>query len=104
MKLTTARLKKLIKEELSEMALSKKEMGKRMDKLDQLSHRHDQDHIPDIQYAMGPYDPNDLLQAAIQFFEDTLGAGQKLTPEVIEKVDEMIKKAQKALGYAKYLE
>ena len=97
MKLTTARLKKLIKEELSEMALSKKEMGKRMDKLDQLSHRHDQDHIPDIQYAMGPYDPNDLLQAAIQFFEDTLGADQKLEPEVIEKVDEMIKKAQMAM-------
>ena len=104
MKLTTARLKKLIKEELSEMALSDEEMMKRMGKLDKLSYRHDKDHDPEMQYAMGSYNPNDLLQAAIQFFEDTLGAGQKLTPEVIEKVDEMIKKAQKALGYAKYLE
>jgi hypothetical protein len=53
-----------------------------------------------MQHAMGSYDPNDLLQAAIQFFEDTLGAGQELSPEMEEKVAELMKKAQMALGYA----
>jgi hypothetical protein len=100
MKLTTKKLKELIKEELNEMALSDEEMMKRMGKLDQLSYRHDQDHEPEMQHAMGSYDPNDLLQAAIQFFEDTLGAGQELSPEMEEKVAELMKKAQMALGYA----
>ena len=100
MKLTTARLKRLIKEELSEMALSDEEMMKRMGKLDKLNYRHEKDHEPEMQYAMGSYNPNDLLQAAIQFFEDTLGSGQELSPEMIKKVDELMKKAQMALGYA----
>lgn len=97
MKLTTARLKKLIKEELSEMALSDEEMMKRMKKMDRMSTDMDISYgaeMDDSMYAQR------LLDQSIQFFEDTLGSGQELSPEMIKKVDELMKKAQMALGYA----
>ena len=97
MKLTTARLKKLIKEELSEMALSDEEMMKRMKKMDRMSTDMDVSagaEMDDSMYAQK------LLDQSIQFFEDTLGAGQELSPEMEMKVEELMKKAQMALGYA----
>ena len=97
MKLTTARLKKLIKEELSEMALSDEEMQMRMQKMDSSADNMDISvgaEMDDSMYAQR------LLDQSIQFFEDTLGSGQELSPEMIKKVDELMKKAQMALGYA----
>ena len=101
MKLTTARLKKLIKEELSEMALSDEEMMKRMKKMDRMSTDMDVSAGAEMDDSM---EAQKLLDQSIQFFEDTLGAGQELSPEMEMKVEELMKKAQMALGYAQYLE
>ena len=97
MKLTTARLKKLIKEELSEMALSDEEMMKRMKKMDRMSTDMDVSAGAEMDDSM---EAQKLLDQSIQFFEDTLGAGQELSPEMEMKVEELMKKAQMALGYA----
>lgn len=98
MKLTTARLKQLIKEELNEMALSDEEMEKRMQKMQGL----ETDIDISAQAEMGDEDvyAQKLLDQSIEFFEKTLGAGQKLSPEMEMKVEELMKKAQMALGYA----
>lgn len=98
MKLTTKKLKELIMEELNEMALSDEEMAQRMQQMSSASDNIDVSMDADLgdedMYAQ------DLLDQSIEFFEKTLGDGQELSPEMAEKVDELMRKAQEVLGYA----
>ena len=98
MKLTTKKIKQLIMEELNEMALSDEEMAQRMQQMSSASDNIDVSMDADLgdedMYAQ------DLLDQSIEFFEKTLGDGQKLSPEMEKKVDELMRKAQEVLGYA----
>jgi hypothetical protein len=98
MKLTTKKLKELIKEELNEMAISDEEMMQRMQRMDSSSDDIDVSMSADLgdedMYAL------DLLDQSIDFLTKTEGDGQELSPEMAEKVYELMKKAQEVLGYA----